>query len=156
MRLHLVCTPKERIIASKVRCRGNAIPSTYAMSRNKLLCIDMGHFHPSELVADKISSILLFVPELLLHISRPMRWDSDHVVLFNDDLRILAEELVRSGRINDVYLGLDFFDASINRIGAWAVGSRSTLKGLLAALLQPADTLLAISETATSSREWLS
>ena len=114
----------------------------YAISRKKLLCIDMGHFHPTELVGDKISSILLFVPELLLHISRPMRWDSDHVVLLNDDLRILTEELVRSGRINDVYLGLDFFDASINRLGAWAVGSRSTLKGLLAALLQPAETLL--------------
>ena len=113
----------------------------YAISRKKLLCIDMGHFHPSELVADKISSILHFVPELLLHISRPMRWDSDHVVLLNDDLRLLCEELVRSGRIQDVYLGLDFFDASINRLGAWAVGSRSTLKGLLAALLQPAETL---------------
>ncbi len=109
----------------------------YAVSRGKIVCIDMGHFHPTEVVADKISSILQFVPELLLHISRPMRWDSDHVVIMNDDLRLLGEELVRSGRIDDVRLGLDFFDASINRLGAWSVGARTTLKALLAAHLQP-------------------
>ena len=114
----------------------------YAISRNKIVCFDLGHFHPTELVADKISSALQFVPELLLHISRPMRWDSDHVVLFNDDVRLLGQELVRSGRIDDVYLGLDFFDASINRLGAWAVGSRSTLKSLLSAYLEPQKTLL--------------
>lgn len=114
----------------------------YAITRKKLVCFDLGHFHPTELVADKISAAMQFVPELLLHISRPMRWDSDHVVLLSDDVRILAEELVRSGRIENVYLGLDFFDASINRIGAWAVGARSTLKALLAAYLEPQKQLL--------------
>jgi L-rhamnose isomerase len=114
----------------------------YAISRKKIVCFDLGHFHPTELVADKISSALQFVPELLLHISRPMRWDSDHVVLLSDDVRFLGQELVRSGRIGDVYMGLDFFDASINRLGAWAVGSRSTLKSLLAAYLEPQKTLL--------------
>ena len=118
----------------------------YALTRKKVLCIDMGHFHPTELVADKISAILQFTPDLLLHISRPMRWDSDHVVVLNDDSRFLAEELVRSGRISDVYLGLDFFDASINRIGAWSVGTRATLKALLAALLQPLSTLVKYEE----------
>lgn len=119
----------------------------YAISRGKVPCIDMGHFHPTELVADKISSILLFSEELLLHISRPMRWDSDHVVILNDELQFLAEELVRSGRIDKVYLGLDFFDASINRLGAWAIGSRATLQALLKALLQPYDKLLAYEES---------
>ena len=114
----------------------------YAISRKKLLCIDMGHFHPTELIADKISSILQFVPELLLHVSRSMRWDSDHVVVLNDDVRMLAQEVVRSGRIDNIHIGLDFFDASINRLGAWAVGTRSTLKAILAALLEPANALL--------------
>ena len=109
----------------------------YAVSRKKVLCVDMGHFHPTELVADKISSILPFVEKMLLHISRPMRWDSDHVVLFDDNVRFLAEELVRCGRIRDIYLGLDFFDASINRVGAWAIGSRATLQALLFAFLEP-------------------
>jgi L-rhamnose isomerase len=118
----------------------------YAISRGKIPCIDMGHFHPTELVADKISSILLFSEELLLHISRPMRWDSDHVVIQSDELNFLSEELVRSGRLDKVYLGLDFFDASINRLGAWALGSRATLQGLLRALLQPYSQLLAYEE----------
>jgi L-rhamnose isomerase len=118
----------------------------YAISRGKIPCIDMGHFHPTELVADKISSILLFSDELLLHISRPMRWDSDHVVILNDELHFLAEELVRCGKIDKVYLGLDFFDASINRLGAWAVGARATLQALLKAFLQPHDRLLAYEE----------
>ena len=118
----------------------------YAISRGKIPCIDMGHFHPTELVADKISSILLFSEELLLHISRPMRWDSDHVVIQSDELQFLSEELVRSGKLEKVYLGLDFFDASINRLGAWALGSRATLQGLLKALLQPQDRLLAYEE----------
>ena len=118
----------------------------YAISRGKIPCIDMGHFHPTELVADKISSILLFSEELLLHISRPMRWDSDHVVIQNDELTFLAEELVRSGKIDKVYLGLDFFDASINRLGAWTVGTRATLQALLRALLQPVPRLLAYEE----------
>ncbi len=113
----------------------------YALSRGTVLCIDMGHYHPMELIADKISAVLEFIPDLLLHISRPMRWDSDHVVVLNDDVRMLAEELVRTGKIDDVFLGLDFFDGSINRLGAWAIGSRATHKALLAAWLQPHETL---------------
>lgn len=118
----------------------------YAVSRRKLLTLDMGHFHPTESVADKISAVLLFCDELLLHVSRPMRWDSDHVVVLNDELRGLAEELVASGRLQQVHVGLDFFDATINRVGAWTIGARSMLKGLLAALLLPRERLLAAEE----------
>lgn len=114
----------------------------YAKERGKMPCLDLGHFHPTELIADKISAILLFFPELLLHVSRPMRWDSDHVVILNDDIRFLMQEIVRSGRIGDVHIGLDFFDATLNRIGAWTLGARSALKGLLLALLEPAEELL--------------
>ena len=109
----------------------------YALTRNKMVCLDMGHFHPTESVADKISALFQFQDELLLHVSRPMRWDSDHIVLFDDDLRNLMQELVRSGKIENTHIGLDFFDASVNRIGAWAIGSRSLIKGLLAAHLEP-------------------
>jgi L-rhamnose isomerase len=101
----------------------------------------MGHFHPTESVADKISSLLLFTSELLLHVSRGVRWDSDHVVILNDDLRSLAEEILRSGQLPRVHLALDFFDASINRIGAWVIGTRATQKSLLLALLEPTDRL---------------
>ncbi|HUX21210.1 MAG TPA: L-rhamnose isomerase, partial [Spirochaetia bacterium] len=118
----------------------------YAISRNKLLCIDSGHFHPTELVADKISAVLPFVKELLLHVSRPMRWDSDHIVILNDDVRMLSEEIVRSGRLADIHIGLDFFDATVNRIGAWSVGARAALKSLLAALLQPQAELVRLEE----------
>ena len=114
----------------------------YALSRGKMICFDMGHFHPTESVADKISSIFCFVDEILLHVSRPVRWDSDHVVIMNDEVRSLFEELVRSGRLADTHVGLDFFDGSINRLGAWAVGSRATLKSLLYALLEPREQLL--------------
>ena len=113
----------------------------YAQSRNTMICLDMGHFHPTESVADKLSSVYLFFDELLLHVSRPVRWDSDHVVIFNDEIADLTRELVRCGRISDTYIGLDFFDGTINRIGAYAVGSRSVLKGLLAAFLEPIETL---------------
>lgn len=113
----------------------------YAALNDLMVCLDLGHFHPTEMIADKISSVLLFTDELLLHVSRPMRWDSDHVVVLNDDIRFLTEELVRSGKIDKVHIGLDFFDATLNRIGAWAVGTRATLKGLLAAYLQPGETL---------------
>jgi L-rhamnose isomerase len=109
----------------------------YAISRNKLLCIDLGHFHPTELIADKISSVFLYCNEILLHVSRPMRWDSDHVVILNDDIRYLMEELVRSGKVWKTHIGLDFFDATMNRIGAWVLGSRAALKGLLIAFLEP-------------------
>jgi len=118
----------------------------YALTRNKMICIDSGHFHPMEVIADKISSLLLFTDELLLHVSRPMRWDSDHIVLFNDELRMLCQEIVRTDRINDIHIGLDFFDATLNRVGAWAIGARSTLKGLLAALLEPKKRLVEAEE----------
>ena len=114
----------------------------YAASRDDvLLCLDAGHFHPTEGIADKISSTLLFVPELLLHVSRGVRWDSDHVVTLTDELRAITQEIVRGDYLQRVHIGLDFFDASINRIAAWVIGSRGTLRGLLLALLEPADRL---------------
>jgi L-rhamnose isomerase len=116
----------------------------YALSRRKLLTLDTGHYHPTESVADKISSVLLFLPEILLHVSRGVRWDSDHVVVLNDDLEALAQELVRGGFLARTRIGLDYFDASINRIAAWIIGSRSMLKALLKALLEPAAKLRAL------------
>jgi L-rhamnose isomerase len=113
----------------------------YAASRQKLLCLDSGHFHPTEMISDKISSVLMFCPQLLLHVSRPVRWDSDHVVILDDELQAIAKELIRSGKINKVHIGLDFFDASINRIAAWVIGVRNMLKALLIALLEPFDEL---------------
>jgi L-rhamnose isomerase len=113
----------------------------YAMSRGKMICLDLGHFHPTESVADKLSSVLLFSPEILLHISRGVRWDSDHVVLADDEVRAVAEEAVRSGRLEKIHFGLDYFDASMNRVGAWVLGARSVLKTILAALLEPQDRL---------------
>jgi L-rhamnose isomerase len=110
---------------------------SYALTRGLIPCIDMGHFHPTESVADKISALLLFCPEVLLHVSRGVRWDSDHVVILNDDLRALAEEILRSGQLTRVHFALDYFDASINRIGAWVIGARATQKSLLLALLEP-------------------
>jgi L-rhamnose isomerase len=109
----------------------------YAISRRKLLCLDAGHFHPTESIADKISSVLQFLPEILLHVSRGVRWDSDHVVSFNDDLLAIAREVVANGYGNRVHLGLDYFDASINRIAAWVIGARNLLRALLFALLEP-------------------
>jgi len=118
----------------------------YAVKRQKLICLDMGHFHPSESVADKVSSLLQFVPGLLLHVSRGVRWDSDHVVLFDDPTRAVMEEVVRGGFLGRTHIGLDFFDASINRIAAWAIGARNTQKCLLAALLEPAAELRRLEE----------
>jgi L-rhamnose isomerase len=109
----------------------------YAIAKKKLLTLDAGHFHPTETIADKLSSVLSFLDEILLHVSRGVRWDSDHVVLLTDDLRAIAEELVRGDYLGRVHVGLDFFDASINRIAAWTIGTRSMLKALLAALLEP-------------------
>ena len=114
---------------------------SYTLRHNKILTLDMGHFHPTESVADKISAILPFTNRLMLHISRGIRWDSDHIVILNDEVLALAEELVRTKRLKDVYLGLDFFDASVNRLGAWVIGVRSTFKALLIAFLQPINTL---------------
>jgi len=113
----------------------------YAVKNNKLLCLDAGHFHPTETISDKISSVLLYLDEILLHVSRGVRWDSDHVVILNDDLHAIAQEIVRGGFLERVHIGLDFFDASINRIAAWTIGARSMLKALLAALLEPIDRL---------------
>lgn len=111
----------------------------YAITRQKLLCLDAGHFHPTEGIADKISSVLLYVPELLLHVSRGVRWDSDHVVTFSDELQAIAHEIVRGNFLDRVHIGLDYFDASINRVAAWVIGSRNLLKSLLMAMLEPAE-----------------
>ena len=113
----------------------------YAISRGKLLCLDTGHFHPTETVSDKISSVLMYLPRLLLHVSRGVRWDSDHVVTLSDELQAIAQELVRGDYLGRVHIGLDFFDATINRVAAWVIGTRSTLKALLMALLEPTDQL---------------
>jgi L-rhamnose isomerase len=115
----------------------------YATSRQKLLCLDAGHFHPTETIADKISSSLLYVPELLLHVSRGVRWDSDHVVTLSDELQAIMQEIVRGGFLNRVHIGLDFFDASINRVAAWVIGTRNAIRALLMALLEPEQTLQA-------------
>jgi L-rhamnose isomerase len=113
----------------------------YAVSRQKLLCLDAGHFHPTEMISEKISSVLMFCPELLLHVSRPVRWDSDHVVILNDELFAIAQELVRSGKLDKIHIGLDFFDASINRIAAWVIGTRNMIKAMLYAFLEPTSML---------------
>ncbi|MBE6355217.1 L-rhamnose isomerase [Treponema sp.] len=114
----------------------------YAVKNQMLLTIDMGHFHPTENVADKLSSVLMFVPEILLHLSRGVRWDSDHVTLFNDDMKAMAEEMVRTGKLDKIHIGTDYFDGSINRIGAWVIGQRATQKSLLRALLEPSEKLM--------------
>jgi L-rhamnose isomerase len=113
----------------------------YALTRKKMICLDLGHFHPTESVADKLSAILPFTGEILLHVSRGVRWDSDHVVLLNDEVRELAAEIVRSQALERIHIALDYFDASFNRIGAWVLGARAMLKGLLIALLEPQDKL---------------
>jgi L-rhamnose isomerase len=113
----------------------------YAVSRRKLLCLDAGHYHPTELVSDKISAVLMHLDEILLHVSRGVRWDSDHVVILSDELEAIAQEVVRGDYLGRVHIGLDFFDASINRVAAWVIGARSMQKGLLLALLEPSETL---------------
>jgi L-rhamnose isomerase len=113
----------------------------YAISRKILLTLDSGHFHPTETIADKFSSLLLYLDQLLLHVSRGVRWDSDHVVTFTDDLQALAGEIVRNNALERVHIGLDYFDASINRIAAWTIGARNTLRALLLALLEPYNRL---------------
>ncbi len=111
----------------------------YALSRKKLLTLDTGHYHPTETVTDKLSAMFVFLPEILLHVSRGVRWDSDHVVLLNDDLEALSQELVRGNYLERTHIGLDFFDASINRVAAWTIGTRNMIKSLLKALLEPVD-----------------
>ncbi|MDO8686243.1 MAG: L-rhamnose isomerase [Clostridiales bacterium] len=114
----------------------------YALSRGIMLCLDMGHFHPTESIADKVSSILLFTDELLLHVSRGIRWDSDHVVILNDDIAALAFEAKRCDAFGRLHFALDYFDASINRITAWVIGARAFLKAVLQSLLEPSHLLV--------------
>lgn len=115
----------------------NDFYTAYAAQNNKMITLDTGHFHPTESVADKVSAMLLFVPELMLHVSRPIRWDSDHVTIMDDPTLDLFQEIVRAGALNRVHYGLDYFDASINRIGAYVIGSRAAQKCMLRALLEP-------------------
>ena len=115
----------------------------YGAKKQKIVTLDTGHFHLTESIADKISALLLFIPEIMLHVSRPIRWDSDHVVILNDELMDLSRELVRCNALNRVHIGLDYFDATINRIGAYVIGIRATQKALLQALLEPSATLQA-------------
>ncbi len=113
----------------------------YAATRKKAYCLDAGHFHPTEVISDKIPSVLLYTDELLLHVSRPVRWDSDHVVILDDELNAIAQSLVRGNLIERTHIGLDFFDASINRIAAWVIGTRNMIKALLKAYLEPVEEL---------------
>ena len=114
---------------------------SYALENKTLLCLDTGHFHPTEVVSDKISSVLTFLDEILLHVSRGVRWDSDHVVILSDELHAIAQQIVRGDYLQRVHIGLDFFDASINRIAAWVIGTRCVIKALLIALLEPVQML---------------
>ncbi len=113
----------------------------YGAKKNKIVTLDTGHFHLTESIADKVSSLLLFTPEIMLHVSRPVRWDSDHVVILNDDLMDLAREIVRCDALDRVHIGLDYFDATINRIGAYVIGCRATQKAFLLAMLEPSAIL---------------
>src|SRR5690554_7680198 len=113
----------------------------YAVKNNMLLTLDAGHFHPTETISNKLSAMLLFVPEITLHVSRPERWDSDHVVILTDELLAISQEIVRSGHMDRIHMGLDYFDASINRIGAYVVGIRSAQKAMLQALLERTENL---------------
>ncbi|HOI48725.1 MAG TPA: L-rhamnose isomerase [Prolixibacteraceae bacterium] len=113
----------------------------YAAQNNKLICLDNGHFHPTEQVGDKISAVLQFVPELLLHVTRGVRWDSDHVVILNDEIQLIAQEIVRSNALHRIKVGLDFFDGSLNRIGAYVIGTRAAQQAFLLALLEPTEKL---------------
>ncbi len=118
----------------------------YAVKNNKLICLDNGHFHPTEQVGDKISACLQFVDEILLHVTRPIRWDSDHAVTLNDEIQLIASEIVRNNFFKRVNIGLDFFDASINRIGAYVIGTRAAQQAFLIAMLEPTETLKAYEE----------
>lgn len=118
----------------------------YAIKNNTLICLDNGHFHPTEQVGDKISACLQWVDEVLLHVTRPIRWDSDHVVTLNEDVQLIASEIVRNNFLSRVKIGLDFFDASINRIGAYVVGTRAAQKAFMIAMLEPTKTLIELEE----------
>jgi L-rhamnose isomerase len=129
----------------------------YAIKNRKLLCLDAGHFHPTEVISDKISSVLTWLDEILLHVSRGVRWDSDHVVTLTDELQAIAQELVRGDYLSRVHIGLDYFDASINRVAAWVIGTRAMLKALLLALLEPIQKLRELEMTGdlTGRLAWL-
>ncbi|MEK3914533.1 L-rhamnose isomerase [Paenibacillus sp. FSL H7-0331] len=113
----------------------------YGIQNNKLICLDAGHFHPTEVISNKLSSLALFTDGILLHVSRPMRWDSDHVVTLDDELIEIGRELVRGNLLEKTHIGLDFFDASINRVAAWVIGTRNTIKALMRAMLDPVEAL---------------
>jgi len=119
----------------------NEFALSYALSRGKSITFDSGHFHPTEVISDKISAVMPFIDEVLLHVSRPVRWDSDHVVIYDDELRSIACEIIRGGYLDRVNIGLDYFDGSISRVAAWVIGMRSMQKALLYALLEPAAAL---------------
>ena len=116
----------------------------YAITQDVLLTLDSGHFHPTETIADKLSAVFMYVDEVLLHVSRGVRWDSDHVVILSDELQAIMQELVRGDYLGRVHIGLDYFDASINRVAAWTVGTRNALRALLIALLEPIDSMRAL------------
>ena len=116
----------------------------YGLTRGKMILLDAGHFHPTETISNKLSSLALFSKGVMLHVSRPVRWDSDHVVIMDDELQEIAKEIVRNDLLDKAVIGLDFFDATINRIAAWVVGMRNTQKALLKALLEPTEDLRAI------------
>lgn len=124
----------------------------YAVAKKKMICLDAGHFHPTETISDKISSTLAWLDRILLHVSRGVRWDSDHVVTLTDELHAIAQELVRGDFLGRVHLGLDFFDASINRVAAWVIGTRSMIKALLAALVEPIGLLREAEESGDFTR----
>lgn len=119
----------------------------YAISRGKMICLDNGHFHPTEQVGDKISACLQFIDQALLHVTRPIRWDSDHVVTLNEDVQLIASEVIRGNYLDKVKVGLDFFDASINRIGAYVIGTRAAKKAFMLAMLEPSSKLLEYEES---------
>ena len=122
----------------------NEFYQNYAATRGISCLLDNGHYHPTEVVSDKIPSLLAFYDSLALHVTRPVRWDSDHVVLLEDELKEIAKEIVRNDAIEKVMIGLDYFDASINRLSAWITGQRSMEKALLCALLTPNAQLKAL------------
>ena len=124
----------------------------YALKNDLLLCLDSGHFHPTEVISDKISAVLCFLDEILLHVSRPVRWDSDHVVLFDDELQNIASEIIRNDA-KRIHIGLDYFDGTLNRVAAWVMGTRNMQKALLAALLQPQKELAALEKKFSSTRK---
>lgn len=125
---------------------------SYALKNNKLCLLDTGHYHPTEMVSNKLSAMLLFSEKLALHVSRPVRWDSDHVVTLDDELKEIALEIVRNGATEKVMIGLDFFDASINRVAAWTIGTRNMIKALLLAMLMPNDHLRELQESGNYTR----